>query len=518
MADALSTATSFSGSAASSESSTEAPAAQTQGSRGLHRTRAGRFTPSRLSHHFLLFDASVSRQQRVALYTAACAVLPDTPYVGDVAEPRLIVDPLHPAFGQYGLFSKVRIPSQTVIMSYGGFVQMHASFPCSQAYTMGYGGLNERLEIDSEFIGNLARFANDPRGCAGSANIIAQTKLSRLGESYTALITRRAILPDEELLLSYGAHHRLAGQPWVTRSGTCLTRRRYAPAPDVELLRRFEVLWQCADCGSWTPRSPSTNRVAVCGRCGAPRTAHAQLCAVPKEESTDAPSTKSHRTESPDKAPADAAGSDAQAADDVRSPGSDDALAVESNLVASHFVTHRCLVTQQASPMYTQPAAVPAPWPLDFPFVPWQLWDPEVPLLTIRAYAAPFTPQPELSVCEIVHAKGVSVGVFSNDAHTAGAEIGAAGGLVVHAADVRAESAAAVPLGACAEELLAIADVAPPLTLLVTNEAACIRRVDAGAANVRFTLKRDPLGFLYVAVVALRPIDRHEELVASRSR
>jgi len=475
------------------------------------RTKAAKYIPTPMSRHFIIFDNSISRSQRVGFYMACVAALPSTEASWDVVEPRLIADPMHPAFGQFGLFAKVKIPSQTTIMCYGGFVQHHGSFPCSQAYTMGYGGFNEDLEIDSEFIGNLARFANDPRGCPGSpmANVVAQTKHTRLGETYAAIITKRLINAGEELLLGYGPKHRLAGHSWTTRGGPQVTRMRAMPPEPLSTVNNLNVTfwWQCAQCGSWTQHVMSPLVVSLCGNCNAPRAARAPMCALDDEAvkklrsaaaaSNDAvaapPPAKHHRTEA------------TAVEDNVEAPQQREPLTIDYPATAVQLAI-------QPKPL-DPPFSLPSAWPLDFPFVTWQLWDTHVPHSTILAYSH-FSCQSTIAIIEDVTTGRSGVTVNADTAK--GGKVAAVGGLLVHADDERVhEAPLAFHLYDLCEGVEDVGDgVVPPMVYLASNETSLIQKaIQLSDANCRAVMMRDPLGFLWVALIATRDLSIDEELI-----
>jgi hypothetical protein len=544
----------------------------------LGRSRSTKFATTPTARNYFVFASSVSRLQRVAFYLAANSLLPPNAFAESVAEPRVIADPLHPAFGQFGLFAKARIPAATVLMCYSGFVQGHGSFPCSQAYTMGYGGEHSDLEIDSEFVGNLARFANDPRGCPNnpSANLVAASRQNRLGENFSAITTKRVILPGEELLLSYGARHRLSGHHWVTRGGRRLSRPRVMPplsgpslATDVG---NRQLLWQCAQCGTWTQRIDAVLVVSVCGKCGAPRAAHAPLVAVEpgaveirpaaaiagiglkRARSPIASGTAGHVAE---EAPHSKAGHPrgAQARTEA-----DEAVVPPTNVPMDHVATvlHPAIAAQLMSgggglAGTLPPLSLPSPWPLDFPYVTWQLWDPEVPHATIHQFGN-FHHQSSLSLRgsggASANRESAAVGpstrgaiVVTAAAFAAGSEVAVVGGVLVLEGDA---SIAAAPVAlsivdalqasieallvgdvggrATVDDLVAVfdnttSDMVPRLVLLATNETSCCRlSSDPTEATAEARLVRDPLGFLYVSLAACRDLRPDDEVVILRRR
>ena len=145
-----------------------------------------------------------------------------------LVQPALITDPRHPACGQFGLFALVNLDNRAAIDCYAGIVEHSGRYPGAQNYTMSYGtkqsnisSLSVELVIDAEECGNLARFANDPRnifhyhnekgGVPAEANVHACAYKTRLGETFTAIVTKRKIQKGEEILLDYGSDHPLSG-------------------------------------------------------------------------------------------------------------------------------------------------------------------------------------------------------------------------------------------------------------------------------------------------------------------
>ncbi|CAG9582590.1 conserved hypothetical protein [Leishmania major strain Friedlin] len=145
----------------------------------------------------------------------------------ELLEVRVITDPRHPAYGQAGLFAKSTIPSNTIVTSYSGFIEVFATSCNSRTYTMGFGAVGDDYALDAEFVGNYGRFANDPRGVGTlQANLSAENRFNNRGESFTALVSRRQINAGEEILMSYGKAHRLSATPWMTVQGEPIMRPR----------------------------------------------------------------------------------------------------------------------------------------------------------------------------------------------------------------------------------------------------------------------------------------------------
>ncbi|GET92752.1 hypothetical protein, conserved [Leishmania tarentolae] len=145
----------------------------------------------------------------------------------ELLEVRVITDPRHPAYGQAGLFAKGTIPSNTIVTPYSGFIEIFATSCNSRTYTMGFGASGDEYALDAEFVGNYGRFANDPRGVGTlQANLSAENRFNNRGESFTALVSRRQINAGEEILMSYGKAHRLQPTPWMNVHGEPIMRPR----------------------------------------------------------------------------------------------------------------------------------------------------------------------------------------------------------------------------------------------------------------------------------------------------
>jgi hypothetical protein len=80
-----------------------------------------------------------------------------------------INDPSHPAHGQYGLFASQRLPPDSFILLYLGYIHDQTDTDPNSDYDL---SLDRELGIgvDAAKMGNEARFINDFRGIAPSAN------------------------------------------------------------------------------------------------------------------------------------------------------------------------------------------------------------------------------------------------------------------------------------------------------------------------------------------------------------
>ena len=74
---------------------------------------------------------------------------------------------LHPAAGQFGLYTTEPLPQGTWLCNYTGFVTDAAHCSTASNYLVAMGGLT----IDASAVGNEARFINDYRGIARAPNV-----------------------------------------------------------------------------------------------------------------------------------------------------------------------------------------------------------------------------------------------------------------------------------------------------------------------------------------------------------
>ncbi|KAG5491115.1 hypothetical protein JIQ42_01010 [Leishmania sp. Namibia] len=168
----------------------------------------------------------------------------------EVLEVRVITDQRHPAYGQAGLFAKNTIPPNTIVTPYSGFIEVFGTSCNSRTYTMGFGAFGDDYALDAEFVGNYGRFANDPRGVGTlQANISAENRFNSRGESFTALVSRRQINAGEEILMSYGKAHRLSAAPWMNVQGEPIMRPRLGGVVPFPSFRTESVLTAAAATG-----------------------------------------------------------------------------------------------------------------------------------------------------------------------------------------------------------------------------------------------------------------------------
>lgn len=325
-----------------------------------------KFNSSSFSRHSLYFDSVLSRHERLVVFAEifVCASsLQDKTVLSHYVPPqyapeeylelRIVSDHLHPAYGQLGLYAKKTIPSNTIVTSYAGFIEVFGASCNSRTYTMGFGNIGDDFALDAEFAGNYGRFANDPRGVVGQCpNLFAENRLNSRGESFTALVTRRLIPEGEEILMDYGKAHSLNSSPWNDLLGRTVLRFRLGGMiPTLSSLNNvrdetFHLFWECPQCGMWSLGRECRNKVESCLRCGSPQVAGCPHVAV-LTTGTSQRKDMANETRPYNVLP--------QAKDD------------------------KCAFLENRGKRVE--------WPMNVPFLPWQVWDPTVPMSTVLKYS-----------------------------------------------------------------------------------------------------------------------------------
>ena len=508
-------------------------------------TRTRQFTPSSVSRHFLVFDPAISRTQRILFQLAIVSshfsedmsvVLP--PYSPtQLLELRVINNVAHPAHGQIGLFAKVGIPRDTVVTAYSGIVEYCRALTGSRTYTMGFGSTaSNDFVVDGEVVGDYGRFANDPRNTGRQDNVVAISRTSKLGETFTAIVTKRTIVAGEELLLNYGKQHQMFATQWFAHDGTSVTRPRrvshlpfpkLSPESERRLHVQLELFWHCAYCQWWNPRhSSSALVVPICEKCESPCIPRSRLCAALVQHSKAAASKLDEKQDTP----LDSEKSEAKEHRPVkreRSPASGNDIDEEARRVESRRHQNAAARTgdNPASTFLTR-------WPITIPFVSWSIWDPAIPVGRIYEYST------------YTHWHGIDgrvneafkpCALLATQAFQRGAVVGPVGGIVVtraYAERVGQFDYPWLPLprilpqpdeqNRCSSCMSEQDEILPQLALIVTNEFSCCagiaKRGDSGkgsaaAANLDLAFVRDDLGAIYVGAIALRHIQPYDELV-----
>ncbi|KAI8852974.1 hypothetical protein BC829DRAFT_355193, partial [Chytridium lagenaria] len=119
----------------------------------------------------------------------------------------MITDPSHPAFGQRGLVSTIKIPPRSHILDYMGIVHSESTASPSSDYSLSF-DRRFGLSIDAEKSGNEARMINDYRGVPKAQRATVEFQVYR--DFRTGVVRMgifslsKPIAAGEELLLSYG--------------------------------------------------------------------------------------------------------------------------------------------------------------------------------------------------------------------------------------------------------------------------------------------------------------------------
>lgn len=392
--------------------------------------RSLKFTAGPHARHFLAFDTSISRESRLLLFMElfvfrqllvevdvlpAFQVATYTPE--ELLEVRVVTDPRHPAYGQAGLYAKNTIPYNTIVTPYAGFIEVFATSCNSRTYTMGFGSISDDYALDAEFVGNYGRYANDPRGVGTlQANLSAENRFNSRGESFTALVARRQISAGEEILMSYGKAHRLSSTPWTTMQGEPIMRPRMGGVLPFPSFRTAEpsrseearsvddandagaivfgssdgeesvgpandLLWECTQCGMWTRCEASVADAPVpCSGCGTPKLTGARMVSL---LSSPAITQRALLIEAGRREYRPSENS-ASSVSSLTSPLS------QASAEVSLPPSMPCGATSTAANATISSSAtfnsVQVDWPMNVPFLPWQVWDAAVPLSVVAKH------------------------------------------------------------------------------------------------------------------------------------
>ncbi|KAG5466818.1 hypothetical protein LSCM1_00995 [Leishmania martiniquensis] len=368
----------------------------------------------------------------------------------EVLEVRVITDPRHPAYGQAGLFAKSTIPSNTIVTPYSGFIEVFGTSCNSRTYTMGFGAFGDDYALDAEFVGNYGRFANDPRGVGTlQANVSAENRFNSRGESFTALVSRRQISAGEEILMSYGKAHRLSAAPWMNIQGEPIMRPRLGGVIPFPSFRTEFVSTVAAATEAHPLLATSAPRRSADGAEEEGSSAWKEACPAAGVTSASHPCSSLTYADG-SSAPATDLGCAVPRASDQQQELSPSCPDVANDLLwectqcgmwsiceaSTAYTPLRCLacatpklsgarlvsllsspgITQAAllaeaglhpqgpsaaiTPTPTQAQASPAPftssasfrsehvdWPMNVPFLPWQVWDAAVPLTVLGKHS-----------------------------------------------------------------------------------------------------------------------------------
>lgn len=147
-------------------------------------------------------------------------------------------------------------------------------------------------------------------------------------------------------------------------------------------------------------------------------------------------------------------------------------------------------------------------WPHSVAFLPWQCWDPLIPVQQVSPHID-FRQQDNIKLYDT---HGADIHVVSTKSFTAGQSVCYVGGVAtlrgIPASSHSNNTLSLVPLHALFE-------LDRPLHMVVTNESQYVTINSPGelSTNVVLTAMRTSLGCPYVALVATRPVGAFERLV-----
>eukprot|EP00667_Euglena_gracilis_P023987 EG_transcript_27368 len=120
-----------------------------------------------------------------------------------LVRPQPIADPGHPAHGQCGLFAQAELQPHTLVLQYCGVVQKEENESKTSHYVLAFAN---GLSIDSEQVGNEARFINDFRNTGRQPNVRFDVVRSPRGRpvGMGVFVLSRPVPKGAELLVTYG--------------------------------------------------------------------------------------------------------------------------------------------------------------------------------------------------------------------------------------------------------------------------------------------------------------------------
>ncbi|KAL7427494.1 hypothetical protein ACHAXH_001727, partial [Discostella pseudostelligera] len=135
-----------------------------------------------------------------------------------------IIDPDHPAYGEYGLYCAVPdgAPPGTWLLDYIGHISLGEHQDNTSNYVSDF-GVHGELSVDAATFGNESRFLNDYRNTGRYANVEFKLRWDACGELRQGVYVKQkkdsrnpnfsGVAKDEELLVSYGRTY------WRSRVG-----------------------------------------------------------------------------------------------------------------------------------------------------------------------------------------------------------------------------------------------------------------------------------------------------------
>ncbi|KAA8491941.1 hypothetical protein FVE85_8423 [Porphyridium purpureum] len=128
-----------------------------------------------------------------------------------------IEEQTHPACGQFGLCAAAKLTPGEHVIDYVGLVTLSGNEDKTSDYTVEFGELSE-LCVDSNRIGNEARFCNDFRNTGRKPNVEFRLYVDEAGDARLGIFVlgslKKPLPKGTELLISYGKGY------WTARLGS----------------------------------------------------------------------------------------------------------------------------------------------------------------------------------------------------------------------------------------------------------------------------------------------------------
>jgi len=125
-------------------------------------------------------------------------------FLPSFVEIQQIANNTHPAFGQFGVFSKIQLERGYVLGEYTGVVKLTNLKKTSGYASILYEDGTHSIDVDAVEAGNEFRFLNDYRGVSATPNVKLFATVFN-GEYHIAVTIIKRVNKGEELLVDYGS-------------------------------------------------------------------------------------------------------------------------------------------------------------------------------------------------------------------------------------------------------------------------------------------------------------------------
>nr|CCC93162.1 conserved hypothetical protein [Trypanosoma congolense IL3000] len=162
-----------------------------------------------------------------------------------------------------------------------------------------------------------------------------------------------------------------------------------------------ELFWECPQCGAWSTRCVASPQVDFCDFCSSPRVHRTRLVAVrrklsPLQVTQGTTATVTTCTGAPNKWPSGGGGISGKSDASCINRGGSGFLHLSVGDVEAHkgpkgyhdrSKPMNGSAVDDVSTSVAPFSSCPVGWPLNIPFLPWQIWDAAVPLSTIGKHS-----------------------------------------------------------------------------------------------------------------------------------